>query len=209
MAIILGERLGAYTVLRELGRGGSGLVYLAEDHALGRQCAIKVLHAHLAHDEIAMKRFRREVKAAAAIDHPAIVKSRPIEQLPDSSWCCVMEYVDAPTLTDLCKRSGEPMSLGRVLEIIAPICEAFDLLHALQIIHRDLKPDNVLITRRNGRDFPRVLDFGIAKSIRNNEPGLTRPGVAPGTAAFMAPEQAKGERRPDPLPWTPSIPLPS
>lgn len=193
--IKLGERVGAYTFVRELGRGGSGIVYLAEDHALGKLCAIKVLHAHLAKDEIAMERFRREVKSAAAIDHPAIAKCRPLEQLPgDGAWCCVMEYVEAPTLTELCKGNAAPMPLARVIRIVAPICEAFDLLHVLGIVHRDLKPDNVLVTLRNGQDFPRVLDFGIAKSTRANEPGLTRPGgVGPGTVEFMAPEQAKGD----------------
>jgi len=77
------------------------------------------------------------------------------------------------------------------VQIIAPICEAFDLLHAAHIIHRDLKPENILITKRDGEDYPRVLDFGIAK--RANEPALTQPGTTPGTVAYMAPEQARGD----------------
>ncbi len=193
MAIVLNARVGAYTFLRELGRGGMGTVYLADDHELGKRCAIKVLHPHLGNDPTVIERFRNEVRAAAAIDHPAIVKSRRIERLPDDGpWYSVMEYVDAPTLTEFCRRRGEPLPLGLVLEIIAPICEAFDLLHALHIVHRDLKPDNVLITQRGGHVYPKVLDFGIAK--RTNEPGLTRPGSTPGTAAYMAPEQATGGR---------------
>jgi serine/threonine protein kinase len=191
MTIVVGQRVGAYTFLRELGRGGMGTVYLADDHELGKQVAIKVLHPQFVDDAVVLERFRNEVRAAAAIDHPAIVKSRPIERLPnDGPWCCVMEYVEAPTLKEFCKARGGPLSLGLILEIVGPICEAFDLLHALHIVHRDLKPENVLIIQRGGHVFPRVLDFGVAK--RTNEPGLTRPGVAPGTAAYSAPEQASG-----------------
>ena len=179
-----------FTLLSELGRGGMGTVYLADDHKLGKRCAVKVLHSQLTQDETARARFRNEARAAAAIDHPAIVKTYAIDELPGGLLCCRMEHVEGLTLSEFCKRRKEPLPLGLILQIIGPICEAFDLLHALHIVHRDLKPENVLIVQRGGQIHPRVLDFGIAK--RTNEPGLTRPGIAPGTAAYMAPEQAKG-----------------
>jgi serine/threonine protein kinase len=179
-----------FTLLRELGRGGMGTVFLAEDHKLGKVCACKVLHTHLTQDTTARARFRNEARAAAAVDHPAIVKTYAIDELPGGLLCCRMEYVEGMTLAAFCQRRGEPLPLGLILQIIGPICEAFDLLHALHIVHRDLKPDNVLIVQRGAQLLPRVLDFGIAKRI--NEPGLTSPGAAPGTACYMAPEQARG-----------------
>jgi serine/threonine protein kinase len=193
--ITLGERVGDYTLVRELGRGGMGAVYLAIDHKLNAECAIKVLHAHLVggrDDDLVIARFKSEVKIAQAIAHAAIVHPREIDRLPDGSWYYVMEYIDGPTLTKFCKDRGKPLPLSLALEIVAPICEAFELVHALKFVHRDLKPDNVLVVQKGGRASPRVLDFGIAKRI--DEQGLTVPGAAmPGTAAFMAPEQARGE----------------
>jgi serine/threonine protein kinase len=190
MAIAAGTQTETLTFLRELGHGGMGTVYLAEDRQLGKRCAVKVLHSHLAQDGTARARFQNEVRAAAAIDHPAIVKTYAVEELPDGRPCCRMEYVEGPTLTEFCKRRREPLPLGLILQIIAPICEAFDHLHLLHIVHRDLKPDNVLLVERGGQLYPRVLDFGIARRI--DEPRLTGPGIAPGTAAYMAPEQAQG-----------------
>jgi len=190
MTPLVGMVTEEFTLLSELGSGGMGTVYLAEDHKLGKRCAVKVLHSHLTQDETARARFRNEARAAAAIDHPAIVKTWAIDELPDGSLCCRMEHVEGLTLSEFCKRRKEPLPLGLILEIIAPICEAFNQLHALHIVHRDLKPDNVLIVQRGGEVYPRVFDFGIAK--RTDEPGLTSPGIAPGTAAYMAPEQAKG-----------------
>ena len=191
MEIATGTQTETLTFLRELGHGGMGTVYLAEDRKLGKRCAVKVLHQHLTQDETARARFQNEVRTAAALDHPAIVKTYAIDELPDGRPCCRMEYVEGPTLSEFCKRRGEPLPLGLILQIIGPICEAFDLLHALHIVHRDLKPDNVLIVERGGQPYPRVLDFSVAKRI--DEPRLTSPGVAPGTAAYMAPEQAKGD----------------
>lgn len=190
MGIAEGTRIGPYTFQRELGRGGMGTVYLAEDSRLGNRCAIKVLHEHLTHDETTLTRFQNEVRAASSIQHPCIVKVRPIERLDSGPWCYVMEYVDGPTLTEFCRRRREPIPPRLILEIVGPICVAFDLLHMVPIVHRDLKPDNVLIVQQGGSVYPRVLDFGIAKRL--GEPGPTRPGLAPGTVAFMAPEQAIG-----------------
>jgi serine/threonine protein kinase len=190
MEITAGTETEALRFLRELGHGGMGTVYLAEDRKLGKPCAVKVLHAHLAQDETARARFRNEVRAAAAVDHPAIVKTYAVDELPDGRPYCKMEYVEGPTLAEFCKRRREPLSLGLSLRIIGPICEAFEVLHALRIVHRDLKPDNVLIVERGGQVFPRVLDFSIA--MHTDGPRLTSPGIAPGTAAYMAPEQVRG-----------------
>ncbi len=190
MEIAAGTQTETLTFLRELGHGGTGTVYLAEDRQLGKRCAVKVLHSHLAQDETARARFHNDVRAAAAIDHPAIVKTYAVEELPDGRPCCRMEYVEGPTLTEFCERRREPLPLGLILQIIAPICEAFDHLHDLRIVHRDLKPDRVLLVERGGQLYPRVLDFGTARRI--DAPRLTGPGLAPGTAAYQAPEQVQG-----------------
>lgn len=177
-----------FTLLRELGRGGMGIVYLATDHQRGDQCAVKLLHDSLTHDQTAVARFQTEARAAVKIKHSAIVQIRGVDCLPDGRWYCMMEYLDGRTLTQFCAERG-PLPLALILEIIAPICEAIDQAHAANIIHRDLKPDNVIVVMRDGVHISKLLDFGIAKLT--NEPGVTRPGSAPGTVAYMAPEQTR------------------
>ena len=180
-----------FRLLQELGRGGMGVVFLAEDLETGERCAVKLLHPHLTQDETSLTRFQTEARAASAIDHPAIIKIRgDIARLADGRWCCKMEYLDGLTLAQLVAQRG-PLPLALILEILAPICEALDLAHAANIIHRDLKPDNVIVMLRADGHVPKLLDFGIAKLL--DEPGVTRPGATPGTTAYMAPEQLRGD----------------
>jgi serine/threonine protein kinase len=187
----IGTTTEALTLLRELGRGGMGVVYLARDHERGDLCAVKFLHPHLTQDETTIRRFQTEARAAAAIDHPAIVQVRgDLARLRDGPWYCVMEYLDGLTLTQLVAQRG-PLPLALILEIIGPLCDALNLAHAANIVHRDLKPDNVMVVLGADAYRPKLLDFGIAKLI--DEPGVTRPGVAPGTGAYMAPEQTRGD----------------
>jgi serine/threonine protein kinase len=180
-----------FRLLHELGRGGMGVVYLAEDQETGERCAVKVLHPQLTEDETSVARFQTEARAASAINHHAIIRLRgDIGRLSDGRWYFVMEYVDGHTLTQLVAQRG-PLPLAVILEILAPICEALDMAHAANIIHRDLKPDNVIVTLRADGYVPKLLDFGIAKLL--HEPGVTRPGATPGTTAHMAPEQLRGD----------------
>lgn len=190
MEIVAGTQTNTLTFLGELGRDGMGIVYLAEDRGLGKRCAVKVLHEQLTRDEPARSRFCNEARATAAIDHAAVVKTYAIDELSDGRLCCRMEYVEGSTLSEFCRRKGEPLPVALILRIIGPICEAFDLLHALHIVHRDLNPDNVVIVERRGRAFPRVLNFSIVK--QTDESRLTESERAPGTSAYMAPEQARG-----------------
>jgi serine/threonine protein kinase len=177
-----------FSLIREIGRGGMGVVYLANDHKKGDLCAVKLLHQHLTQAEM-VRRFQTEAKTAAAINHPAIVKMRgPISQLPSGQWYCMMEYVDGLTVRQLVAQMG-PLSLAMILDVIAPLCEALDLAHAANIIHRDLKPDNVMVVLRADSYDPKLLDFGIAKLL--NEPSVTRPGAVLGTIEYTAPEQAR------------------
>ena len=183
-----GER---FRLLRELGRGGMGVVFLAEDRASGERCAVKILHPHLTQDETAVARLRTEARTASAIQHPAIINLRgDIGRLADGRWFLAMEYLDGQTLAQLVAQRG-PLPLAAVLDILAPICDAIDLAHAANIIHRDLKPDNVIVMMRAEGHVAKVLDFGIAKLL--DEPGVTRPGATPGTTAHMAPEQLRGD----------------
>src|SRR5262249_15524858 len=161
-SIALPVETEAFTLIREIGRGGMGVAYLAKDQRRGDLCAVKLLHPHLTQDEM-VRRFQTEAKTAGAIDHPAIVKMRgDIASLPSGQRYCMMEYVDGLTLTQLVARMG-PLSLAMILDIIAPLCEALDLAHAAKIIHRDLKPDNVMVVCRADSYDPKLLDFGIAK----------------------------------------------
>jgi eukaryotic-like serine/threonine-protein kinase len=112
-----------FSLIREIGRGGMGVVYLANDRKRGDVCAVKLLHPHLTQAEM-VRRFQMEAKTASAINHPAIVKMRgPISQLPSGQWYCMMEYVDGLTVRELVAQMG-PLSLAMILDIIAPLCES-------------------------------------------------------------------------------------
>lgn len=188
MQTAAGIAVERFSLIREIGRGGMGIVYLANDHKRGDLCAVKLLHPHLTQADT-LRRFQAEAKTAAAIDHPAIVKMRgSISQLPSGQWYCMMEYVDGITVRQLVAQMG-PLSLALILDVIAPLCEALDLAHAAKIIHRDLKPDNVMVVLRADSYDPKLLDFGIAKLL--NEPSVTRPGAVLGTIEYTAPEQAR------------------
>jgi serine/threonine protein kinase len=177
--------------MREVGRGGMGVVFLGEDCETGERCAVKILHPHLPEDETSLMRFQTETRAASAIDHPAIIKLRgDIGRLADGRWYFAMEYLDGLTLAQLVAQRG-PLPLAVIIEILAPICEALDMAHARNIIHRDLKPDNVIATLHADGYVPKLLDFGIAKLL--DEPAVTQPGATPGTTAHMAPEQLRGD----------------
>ncbi|HET7584137.1 MAG TPA: serine/threonine-protein kinase [Gemmatimonadaceae bacterium] len=188
---VLAER---YRVVRVLGEGGMGRVYLAEHVKMGRQCAIKVMNPTLANDDAALGRFNREAANASRISHPHVAAIYDFGETPDGLVYLAMEYVDGEPLTALLERHGA-LPLARAVEIARQVASALDAAHELGIIHRDLKPDNIMIARdRNDADVAKVVDFGIAKA-RDGEGAqrVTRTGMVVGTPEYMSPEQLAGD----------------
>ena len=176
-----------------LGFGGMSEVHLGRDTRLHRDVAVKVLRAELARDPSFYLRFRREAQNAAALNHPAIVAvydtgeaDTPTGRLP----YIVMEYVDGVTLRDIVHNDG-PMPPRRALEVIADACQALNFSHQHGIIHRDVKPANILISRTGA---VKVMDFGIARAIADSSNRVTQTSAVIGTAQYLSPEQARGER---------------
>ncbi len=186
---IIAER---YIVLKRLGEGGMGRVYLAEHVKMNRQCAIKVMGAALVNDPESAKRFAREASSAARIIHPNVAAVFDYGE-GDGLVYIVMEYVDGEPLTRVLQRE-RILAPHRALDIARQVLEGLAAAHELGIVHRDLKPDNILITRsRNGREVAKVVDFGIAKAMVAGEEDLTRTGLVIGTPEYMSPEQLLGD----------------
>lgn len=176
-----------------LGFGGMSEVHLARDLRLHRDVAIKVLRADLARDPSFYLRFRREAQNAAALNHPAIVAVYDTGEAETSSGplpYIVMEYVDGVTLRDIIHHDG-PMPPRRALEVIADACQALNFSHQHGIIHRDVKPANIMISKTGA---VKVMDFGIARAIADTGNSVTQTAAVIGTAQYLSPEQARGER---------------
>jgi len=185
---------GRYHIRRLCGEGAMGRVYEAQHIDIGRRVAIKVLHARFHHSADLVERFRREARAASKIGHPNIVDVTDSGSTPDGAFYFVMEFLDGVNLEDLILRTG-PLPVERALLVTAQIARALEAAHAAEVIHRDLKPANVMLVNRNDEaDFVKVLDFGISKDLDLAVgAALTRPDIAIGTPAYMAPEQAAGK----------------
>ncbi len=178
---------GRYTVVRELGRGGMGAVYLAQDVALDRPVAIKVLPTEFAVQPTLRERFVREARLAGSLSHPNIIHVHAVEEHGDL-LAIVMQYVDGETLLQRVARAGpyDPQDLARLLQDIA---WALGYAHGRGIVHRDVKPDNLMIERGTGRTL--IMDFGIAR--KEQATTLTEVGQSIGTPTYMSPEQAAAE----------------
>ncbi|MGH7590595.1 MAG: protein kinase domain-containing protein [Gemmatimonadales bacterium] len=182
-------------VLRELGRGGMGLVFLAREPALRRLVVIKVLAPELAQDATARTRFRREAEAAAAVAHPNVVAVHQAGELPRSGTAyLVMQFINGPTLAEEFP-AGTVAPEARARRVMAEVAAALAAAHARGLIHRDIKPANVMLERETGRAI--VLDFGVsaARHSATHHPGprITQEGVTLGTPVYMSPEQAASE----------------
>jgi len=194
MPLSLGDKLGQYEVLGPIGAGGMGEVFRARDSRLGRDIAIKVLPAAMAHDPDRLARFRREARAVAALNHPHIVTIFSVEEA-DGIHFLTMELVEGQPLGQLIGASGLPVE--QIVAIAGELAEALAAAHDKGIVHRDLKPANVMITRD---DRVKVLDFGLAKEVGGDGPNATtrtsqndtQAGVVMGTPAYMSPEQISG-----------------
>src|ERR1041384_6081661 len=198
---LIGRTVSHYRILEQLGEGGRGLVYLAEDTLLGRRVAIKTLHSRTGHDPQFRARFLREARAVSALSHPHIATIYDYGETEDGEPYIVMELIKGSTLGEL--MLTEKLTVGRSIEIIKQVGEALAEAHHHGIIHRDIKPTNVAI---NERGRVKVLDFGLAKQVAlsseaDSDPeqqtllvSHTREGVIVGTPLYLSPEQAMGNQ---------------
>jgi eukaryotic-like serine/threonine-protein kinase len=187
---------GEFRILEKIGTGGMGSVYKANQVAMNRMVAVKILHPKLTNRRDLVSRFRREARAMSHLSHPNTVKVLLYGELDDGSLYIVMEYLEGKNLNQIVRAEG-PMPVERALPILIQACGALEEAHRAGIVHRDLKPENIFICNQGGlRDFPKVLDFGLAKvTEREMRPGsiiLTQEGMVFGTPEFMSPEQAQG-----------------
>jgi len=184
-----------YRILKKLGEGGMGAVYLAEHVKMGRKTAIKVISRAMAEDPDAIARFNREAANAAKINHPNVCAVYDFGETPDGVIYLAMEFIDGESLTDLVDREGA-LAPRRAARITNQTAEALDAAHVFGIVHRDLKPDNIMITKsRDGTDMAKVVDFGIAKAVGGDEKqNVTKTGLVVGTPEYMSPEQLSGDK---------------
>ncbi|MEK6325423.1 MAG: protein kinase [Acidobacteriota bacterium] len=193
---MVGKTILHYRILKEIGKGGMGVVYKAEDTKLHRTVAIKALSADLVGDEKARARFLREARAASAIDHPNICTVYEVNEVEDLLFF-VMQYVEGKTLKKFI--GGRPVALDQALEFSLEMADALAEAHRRNVIHRDIKSSNIMLNERNQL---KILDFGLAKLVKpatassdsQHTAELTALGSPFGTASYMSPEQARGDR---------------
>jgi eukaryotic-like serine/threonine-protein kinase len=183
------EVAGRYLIERRLGAGGMSTVFMARDAVLERPVAVKLLAEHLADDEAFVYRFRREALSAARLQHPNIVQVFDSGQDPNTErHYIVMEYVDGPSAADML-RERKQLEIDETVQLVRDACHGLDYAHRAGVVHRDVKPGNLLFAEEMG--ITKLADFGIAKAAEQTR--ITQVGSVLGTAAYLSPEQARGE----------------
>jgi eukaryotic-like serine/threonine-protein kinase len=185
---LIGER---YKVIKKIGEGGMGEVYVAEHIHIEKRVALKLLRAEVLSNQEAVSRFRIEARSASSIGHDNIIQIDDFGTLSDGRVYMAMEFLSGAPLNDMLAK--EPLPLPRALDILIQVTKGLSAAHAKGITHRDMKPENIYVTQKEGRDIPKILDFGIAKvSGGDTAQNLTVAGTIFGTPFYMAPEQAMG-----------------
>lgn len=183
-----------YHILKKLGEGGMGTVYLAEHVKMGRKSALKVMNPGMNTDPDAIARFNREASNASRLSHPNICGIYDFGETPDGMIYLAMEFIEGSSLTSLIEKAGQ-LPAPRAASIVHQTADALQVAHDAGIVHRDLKPDNIMVSKnRDGTDLVKVVDFGIAKASSSDAQKVTKTGMVVGTPEYMSPEQLAGDK---------------